>query len=304
LLLVFSLVSRSYVLDLRPGDSFVERLRDAGLDVFLLDWGVPDEEEAENTLETYVDELLPRAVDAVLDATSSDDLTLLGYCLGGDLAVLAAAAHSQLRIRNLVCVATPADFAKMGPITHLLRSGAIEGAIDATGNVPASVVRAALSSARPTGDATKFANLVENLWDAEYLRAHQTMGRWGDDHIPLPGAVARQIAQLLGRENALMTGRVRLGGRDVLLENMRGPFVHVVAARDHLVPLAAAAPLVGLVGSAPREELVLDAGHMGLIVGRHAHRATIPRLIQWLLDHGEPAASRQVGRLSGPSVRP
>ena len=51
-LIVHSLVSRSYILDLRPGSSLVEYLTDAGLDVFLLDWGVPDELDADNDLET------------------------------------------------------------------------------------------------------------------------------------------------------------------------------------------------------------------------------------------------------------
>ena len=57
ILIVFSLVSRSYILDLRPGHSTVEFLVDRGFDVFLLDWGVPDERDAENSLETYVDTL-------------------------------------------------------------------------------------------------------------------------------------------------------------------------------------------------------------------------------------------------------
>ena len=59
LLIVTSLVSRSYILDLLPGSSAVEFLRDRGFDVFLLDWGIPDELDADNSLETYVDEYLP-----------------------------------------------------------------------------------------------------------------------------------------------------------------------------------------------------------------------------------------------------
>ena len=65
MLIVHSLVSRSYILDLRPGNSLVEYLTDAGLDVFMLDWGVPDELDADNDLERYVDWYLPRAIDAV-----------------------------------------------------------------------------------------------------------------------------------------------------------------------------------------------------------------------------------------------
>src|SRR5215216_2636281 len=65
LLIVTSLVSRSYILDLLPGSSSVEFLRDQGFDVFMIDWGIPDELEAGNTYETYVDEYLPRAIDSV-----------------------------------------------------------------------------------------------------------------------------------------------------------------------------------------------------------------------------------------------
>jgi polyhydroxyalkanoate synthase len=62
LLIVFSLVTRSHVLDLTPGNSFVERLLAAGFDVFLLDWGTPDERDAANRLEDYVDDAIPAAI--------------------------------------------------------------------------------------------------------------------------------------------------------------------------------------------------------------------------------------------------
>ena len=77
-LLVHSLVSRSYILDLRPGSSSVEYLLGQGFDVFMLDWGVPDERDADNTIETYVDEYLPRAVAAVQRETGCDEVTLAG----------------------------------------------------------------------------------------------------------------------------------------------------------------------------------------------------------------------------------
>ena len=89
-LIVHSLVSRSYILDLRPGNSLVEYLTAAGLDVYMLDWGVPDELDADNDLERYVDFYLPRAVEAVLRESGAEEVTLMGYCLGG-------AAHRAVR---------------------------------------------------------------------------------------------------------------------------------------------------------------------------------------------------------------
>ena len=73
LLIVTSLVSRSYILDLLPGSSTVEFLRNRGFDVFLLDWGIPNELDADNSLATYVDEYLPRAVSAVRRLTGPDN---------------------------------------------------------------------------------------------------------------------------------------------------------------------------------------------------------------------------------------
>ncbi len=92
-LLVMSLISRSYILDLQRGNSCVEFLLGRGLDVFLLDWGVPDELEAGFTLATYCDDYLPRAVSAVAAEAGSDAVTVYGYCLGGVLALLYAAGH-------------------------------------------------------------------------------------------------------------------------------------------------------------------------------------------------------------------
>src|SRR5437764_1488352 len=110
ILIVHSLVSRSYILDLRPGHSAVEYLVNAGFDVFMLDWGVPDGLDAGNSFATYVDEYIPRAVDAVRRETGSSEVTMAGYCLGGVLAMLYASGRADAEVRNLILMATPADF--------------------------------------------------------------------------------------------------------------------------------------------------------------------------------------------------
>ena len=78
LLIVFSLVSRSYILDLTPGNSFIEHLLAAGFDVYLLDWGVPDERDAANRLEDYVDAAIPAAITQVCRRAGTCKVNLLG----------------------------------------------------------------------------------------------------------------------------------------------------------------------------------------------------------------------------------
>lgn len=285
-LIVHSLVSRSYILDLRPGNSMVEFLVDAGLDVFLLDWGVPDELDADNTLETYVDEYLPRAVDAVRRKTGSDEVTMAGYCLGGLLALLYAAGYPDAPVRNLILMATPVDFHEMGPMVAALREGRLHAGdlVDDSGNVPADALYSGFFMLAPTTQLAQYATLWENLWNDEFVEGYQAMAEWSRDHVPFPGAAFRQLVDELIRRNVLMSGSMRLGHREVHLANARGHVLNALADRDNVVPPAAVEPLTRLVGC---EELRLAGGHVTFATGRQATRHTMPRLANWIIEHSD-----------------
>ena len=288
---VHSLVSRSYVLDLYPGNSAVAFLLRSGLDVLLLDWGVADEADADNTLETYVDGYIPAALAAAQEATGAREVTLLGYCFGGVLALLCAARHPELPLRNLVLMATPVDFRGMEAITAMVRAGRLEpdDLIDETGNVPPEAVEGAFRLLKPTAEASQYANLWQNLWNDEYMEGYQAMGQWTRDHVPFPGATFRQVVEHLVRRNALVEGELVLGGRPVDLGAIDRPLLNVVAERDHIVPLAAARPVPEVVGSGQGEELLLHAGHVGLVAGRAAAKVTLPGIVDWIVAHSEEA---------------
>jgi polyhydroxyalkanoate synthase len=287
-LIVHSLVSRSYVLDLYPGNSAIAFLLRAGLDVLLLDWEAPDEADADNTLETYVDDYLPRAIRAACELTGADELTLLGYCLGGDLSLLCVARHPDLPVRNLALMATPVDFTHMGALSGLLRDGRLDPAdvLDRSGNVPPDSVETAFRLIKPTGEVAQVANLWERLCDEEYVEGYRAMNAWVHDHVPFPGAAFAQLVDRLARANALIEGTLELGGERVDLRAIRCPVLNVVAERDHIVPIAAAEPLPALVGSPDARELRLKAGHVGLVAGRSAAKVTLPGIAEWIRDHG------------------
>ncbi len=285
-LVVMSLISRSYILDLYPGASFVASLRDAGFDVHLLDWGVPDEREAGNGLSTYVDELLPAAVEAVLDETGQDDVNLIGYCYGGLLSLLLGAAHPGLPVSSVVTMATPVDFDGLGLLGRMFREGRLDpdDVLDETGNVPPEVIRNAFRVLKPTADVAQYAVLWEKLWDSRQMEAYQVMGQWTRDHVPFPGRAFRETVALM-RDQALVRDRVRLDGRRLSLRDMTWPLLNVVAASDHIVPCAAALPVTELVGSPEKETLELPSGHVALVMGRAAATTTLPAIVAWLRRH-------------------
>ena len=276
--IVHSLVSRSYVLDLYPGNSAVAFLLDAGFDVHLLDWGVADAAEADNTLATYARGYIPEAL-AALDG----EVTLLGYCFGGVLSLLACAWEPELSVRNLALMATPVDFAGMEAITALVREGRLEpdDLVDETGNVPPEAVENAFRLLKPTAEYSQYANLWQHLWNDAYVEGYQAMGQWTRDHVPFPGAAFRETVERLVRSNGLMDGSL------ADLSAITVPVLNVVAERDHIVPLAAAEPIPRLVGSEDAEELRLAAGHVGLVAGRSAAQVTLPGIAGWIARHGD-----------------
>jgi polyhydroxyalkanoate synthase len=292
LLLVYSLFNRSYILDLRPGNSFVERLLAAGFDVYMLDWGVPDERDAANRLEDYVDDYMPAAINEVRRFAGGDEVNLMGYCFGGVLSVLHAAHHPASPLRGLTVLATPADLQQLGPLGDVLGVGdlAVDTLLDADGNVPPGLILQGFRSLTPTAEVTKYVDLWERLWSDEYVEAYQAMTGWATGHVPLPGGVARQLAQMI-KDNAIVNDRLVIGGDRAHLSDIQVPFLQVLANRDHIIPEASAAPLIGLVGSPDKHELRLDAGHIGLVVGKTAAKTTVPTIIDFLKQRSEVAAA-------------
>jgi poly[(R)-3-hydroxyalkanoate] polymerase subunit PhaC len=291
-LLFLGLVGRSYVFDLWQGNSIVGLLKERGFDVFVLDWGVPDERDAGNTLETYLQCYFPRAIRALLDESGAADVNVLSYCMGGNLALHALAGQPTLPIRSLVTMATPVDFTHLGPVIDLLREGRIDpdAMLDEDGNVPGALVRQSFKLRKPTGDLVQYANLWQHLWNDEYMEGFQAIGRFLQDHIPIPGAIFRQIVEQWVRGNGFMEDRLRLGGRRVSLGVIGIPVLGVVAERDDIVPEEATVPLVDVLGGTDVELMRLDAGHASLTSGRKAVNVVLPHVFEWIAGHSEEVA--------------
>jgi len=290
LLLYIGLVSRSYVLDLHPGNSLVERLLERGYDVFVLDWGIPDEADAESGLDVYVDELLPRAIRAVLRAAGTEQLNLLAYCMGGTLTLMMMGTRDMPAVRSLITLATPVDFSAMGQFYEPLVSGKADPdrMIDETGNLPANVIYNMVRVRRPTGDLVQYANLWEKMWDADFLEGFQAMREWIVDHIPLPGRFFREVLRGWLVENGFMNRALYLAGRQVDLSRINVPVLCLLAEHDEMIPFDAASPLPSLLTGTDAKVVALKSGHVSLVCGRSVDRRTMPILDKWLHEYSDP----------------
>jgi polyhydroxyalkanoate synthase len=289
ILIVHSLVSKSYILDLLPGNSMIAFLRDQGFDVFLLDWVPADPADAENTLETYVEHYIPQAMAAALAEADADELTVIGYCFAGVLTLLLAAGQPELPIRNLVTLTTPCDYREMGFMSKMFQAGRLdpEDVIDDTGLVPATAMDEGFQALKPTDQVVQQVNLLQNLWNDQWVEGFLAMNRWARDQVAFPGAAFRQTVDVLIRRNALLAGVIPFGRGEVRLADIRCPFLNVYCEHDTIVPAASTEPLTALVGSEDATELRLQSGHVGLVAGRSAAKVARPQIADWIRTHSE-----------------
>jgi polyhydroxyalkanoate synthase len=290
ILICHSLVSKSYVLDLQPNNSMIRYLLGEGFDVFLLDWGVADAVEAQNTLEDYVDDYIPEAIEATMMESGAEELNLIGYCFGGVLTLLLMAGHQdELQVRNLVTLATPADYSKMGFMSQMFASGRLDpdDVIDETGLVSSSRMDEGFQSLKPTDQIVQQVNLFQNLWNDQFVEGFLAMNQWARDQVPFPGAAFRQTVQILIRDNALMKGVIPFGRGEVRLKDITVPYLNVFAEQDTIVPASSSEPITNLVGSSDATELRLQSGHVGFVAGRQAAKVARPQIADWIRRHSD-----------------
>jgi polyhydroxyalkanoate synthase subunit PhaC len=288
ILLVFALINRPEIFDLRPGHSFVEYLLGEGFDVYLLDWGVPGAEDRETGLDYYVCDAIPWATREVLRSSGAHEVTLLGWCIGGTLAAMHAALESTLSpARNLVLLTTPID-----PAESLYRKWVGPDWFDVdyvTENwdvVPGLAIDICNKLMKPvTNFWTTYRRLAQNVYDGTADRvAYQTMAKWIADNPPFPARAFREWVTWVYKERLLVRGLLRLRGARVDLRRIEQSLLIVTAGSDHIVPRENTLPLLDLVASSDVTHIAKPGGHIGLMAGSKAREQIWPELAQWLSE--------------------
>jgi poly[(R)-3-hydroxyalkanoate] polymerase subunit PhaC len=284
------MINRHYVLDLLPGRSFVEHLLGDGHDVFVIDWGTPGDEDRYLTFDDVCDGYLGRALGRTACAAGTSKAHVLGYCMGGTLAAIHAAAHPE-RFASLVALAAPIAFSQDADTSLLgawARTNAFDPAtiIEAFGNAPWPLLQAAFHLLRPTLGLAKLVGLAGIAADAEALRGVLALETWGADNVSLPGGVFRRLLDDLYRADSLARGAFTLSGRPARLEAITCPVLAVTFEHDNIVPWRSAAALIDRVSSVDKERLHLPGGHVGAVVSRGAAKGLWPRLSQFMSARG------------------
>jgi polyhydroxyalkanoate synthase len=283
-LFVMATTNRSYVFDLAPGQSFVQFLLDRGYDVYVMDWNPPRSDESKLRFSDYVNDFIPSCVAEVQARSGEEEVSLVGYCMGGVLSLVYAALHTPGPVRNLAVFTTPFDWHKFGlfKIWSDKRYFDVDAIVDSFGNMPAELLATSFDMLRPASRAASQIQLWDNMWNDEFVKSFRAFDRWGNEMLPLAGEYFRETVKELMFENKLYKGTFVVDGKRVDVANITAPFLHAVAEHDHIVPYDASRELVQRIGSTDKEEVVMKGGHVSLIAGPNAVRRLWPKLDSWL----------------------
>jgi polyhydroxyalkanoate synthase subunit PhaC len=285
-LVVPSLINRAYVLDLTAERSLLRWLARQGLRPLLLDWGRPGAEERGFTLTDYVAGRLERALTALRGQSGGPRPVVMGYCMGGLLA-LGLALRRQADIAGLVLLATPWDFhAENAPHSKMAAASLplVSPLLEVCGEMPVDLLQALFASLDPHLVVRKF--IAFGRLDPSSRKANDfvALEDWLNDGVPLAAAVARECLGGWYGDNATAARRWRLAGSVVDPAQLRLPTLCVIPAQDRIVPPASAAALADAIPGA--ERALPAAGHIGMVVSAQAESTVWQPLLTWIRAQG------------------
>ena len=283
-LIAMATTNRGYILDLVPGQSFIEFLLKRGFDVYMLDWTAPKPEEKSLRMEDYVLDFIPESIRRVQQDSGEKDVSVIGYCFGGVLSLLYGSIFNDGPMKNLICFTTPIDFREMKLFSNFAdrRYFDVDRLIDSTGNMPPELILQSFDMLRPAARVVGQIQLWDNIWNDEFVKSYRMFDRWATDTLPLAGEYFRAITKDLMWDNKLYNDTMTVGGRPAKLADIKVPILHAVAEHDHIVPYDAAKHLITKIGSADKEEVMLKGGHVSLVAGANAIKRLWPKLDSWL----------------------
>ena len=289
-LLVPAPIKRAYIWDLAPGASVVRRCLGHGVRVYLLQWERPGAAEQGYGLADYADRLILDCLDAVEAESGERRAFLAGHSLGGTLAAIFAALHPE-RVRGLVLLGAPLHFGPhVGALDRLVAVSPPAPLLTAMlGNVPGSLLTLASLLASPTTFGwSRWLDRLASLPDARALQTHLRVERWALDELPLARRFFDEVMEWLYREDRFMQGSLLVGGRRAAPELVDAPLLSVVDACCPVVPPRSVLPFQDAAGSAEsrllwyRGDVGVALQHVGMLVGRTAHRELWPEILRWL----------------------
>lgn len=295
--------------DLMPQRSLVRFMAANGFKTYLVDWGKPKKEHAHLGLQDYSYTMLGIALEKIRKHSGSREISLMGWCMGGLLALLHQGQVKDPGIRNIITIASPIDLESGRGVIAGAAGAAqgLNGAAQLVSNytnlrlstldparlaLPAWATTLVFKMTDPVGSVTTYWDLVTRMSDREFVKSYSTTADYLNNMLMYPGGVLKDMAVKVMGENQLAKGQVEVGDKVAALNEIKSNLLVFAGETDILVPAAIAEKIVDIVASKDKEFRIVPGGHMGVIIGSKAQNAVWAQSVEWLAKRSAATAAK------------
>ncbi len=271
ILIVPAWIMKYYILDLSPRNSMVKYLVDQGHTVFMMSWKNPDEKDRDIGMDDYVRKGFFAALDAVNAIVPDRKVHAVGYCIGGTLLAIGAAALARdkdERLASLTLFAAQTDFTEPGELAFFINPSQLA-------LLEATMHRKGVLESKQMSGAFVMLRAKDLFWQPmvnNYLKGQRDpmidLMAWNADGTRMPWRMHSEYLYRLFLDNELATNRFPIGGRLVRLSDIRVPMFVVGTEADHVAPWKSVYKVDNLVRSDDFTFLLTSGGHnAGIVCG-------------------------------------
>ena len=283
LLISYALINRFHILDIQPEKSWVRNLLAQGFDVYMLDWGTPTSLDKYLSFDDYVNVYMDSHVEYIKGESSSESVSLQGYCTGATLATIYAALHPD-SVRNYIATSPVIDgWRDTTVISNLAKHIDVNRMVEVIGNMPPEFMYYCFAVLKPFEQGIeKYLNFFRNIDNKRFVDNFLRVEKWLGDTPPIPGELFRQWIKDIYQDNLLIQNQMSVDGETVDLKKIDMPIYTHVAAADHLVSPECSMPLHYAVGSQDKTLRLYPTGHVGMIASSLSQKRVLPEIGEWL----------------------
>ena len=273
-LIVPAWIMKYYILDLSPRNSLVKYLVEQGHTVFMMSWKNPEEADRDIGMDDYVEQGFRAALDAVSAIVPRRKIHAVGYCIGGTLLAIGAAALARDgddRLASITSFAAQTDFSEPGELAFFINPSQLA-------MLEATMHRKGVLESRQMGGAFAMLRAQDLVWRPivdQYLKGQRPrmidLMAWNADGTRMPWRMHTEYLYRLYLDNELATNRFPVGGKLIRLSDISVPMFVVGTEADHVAPWKSVYKVDNLVRSDDFTFLLTAGGHNAGIVAGPVH---------------------------------